>query len=171
MKKTFAQSNVNKYIKLTQCYDQKYGHDFEMEIHAHEGVEMMFVYDGCVSFIYEKEGEQETFRLGMDELVFFDSTIPHYIRIESESARIFNFQLKVFAEPVYPYQRNCSALVGSEPVYQQLFREGNAVFKLYDDFGIVTPIIPSSTVWCKPFFSRLSTAITTMKRRTGGICT
>ena len=42
MKKTFAQSNVNKYIKLTQCYDQKYGHDFEMEIHAHEGVEMMF---------------------------------------------------------------------------------------------------------------------------------
>lgn len=24
MKKTFAQSNVNKYIKLTQCYDQKY---------------------------------------------------------------------------------------------------------------------------------------------------
>lgn len=70
-------------------------------------------------------------------MVFFDSTIPHYIRIESESARIFNFQLKVFAEPVYPYQRNCSALVGSEPVYQQLFRKENAVFKLYDDFGIV----------------------------------
>lgn len=137
MKKTFAQNNINKYIKLTQCYDQEYDREFEMEIHAHEGVEMMFVYDGRVSFIYEMNESREIMRLGVDEMVFFDSTIPHYIRIESPSARIFNFQLKIFDEPLYPYQRNCAALVGAEPVFQQLFKEENTVFKLYDDYGIV----------------------------------
>lgn len=137
MKKTFEQSNLNKYIKLTQCYDQVYERSYEMEIHAHEGIEMMFVYSGNMSFVYERDGEEEVYRLGMDELVFFDSTIPHYIRIESDAARIFNFQLKSFSRPVYPYQRNCAAVIGAEPVFQHLFREENSIFKLYDDCGIV----------------------------------
>lgn len=165
LKKTFTQNNANKYIKLTQCYDQGYGRDFEMEIHAHEGVEMMFVYDGCISFIYEKDGQEETFRLGMDELVFFDSTIPHYIRIESESARIFNFQLKIFSEPVYPYQRNCAALIGSDPVYQQLFREENGIFKLYDDFGILftlKKLVELARIYCDTNYSVVDCMVQTI---------
>lgn len=137
MKKTFTQNNINKYIKLTQCYDQRYERGFTMDIHAHEGIEMMFVYDGNMSFVYEIDGEEQVFHLCMDELVFFDSTIPHYIRIESDAARIFNFQLKIFPDPVYPYQRNCAALIGSDPVYQSLFREENSIFKLYDSYGII----------------------------------
>ena len=137
MNKFFDEINYGKYLKLTQCYDQLYGSDFYMDMHKHEGMEIMYVIEGCMTFESEIDGEQSTIDIWPGNFVLIDSGHDHKISIK-DKAHIFNMQVRYFDEPQCNRHLNVQALRSVDKNLDKFFSDAKPCYIDFDEFDFAS---------------------------------
>ncbi|MBQ7408181.1 MAG: helix-turn-helix transcriptional regulator [Clostridia bacterium] len=91
----FFAGNKNKWFKPRGYYVHSYN-NFDMTVHSHSRIEIMYVFTGEVQIEYQIPGEEwKKTTIIPSNYVFIDANIPHKISINNITTTIYNIELSL----------------------------------------------------------------------------
>lgn len=131
----FYQIHKSEYFRIHACYDQIYPVNFNMNIHHHEGLEIMYVVSGEMHLILYQD-PIKIYKIYADDFVVLESNIPHKISIPSRETRIVNVEMIFQQESEFLNQYSLEVLAGLDKKIFIFLSEMRGALKVRGSFGI-----------------------------------
>jgi AraC family transcriptional regulator, melibiose operon regulatory protein len=122
---------MKQYFPEAVAYYYKFWHEFEMELHHHPAMEIMYVIKGKCQI--EIEGRIVDLRMG--QYIWIQSNVKHRLIVHKESpCRMLNIEFLI--SDIGEHFTSLESLYQHYPTLKGLFHEDNRYFLLKDDESI-----------------------------------
>lgn len=120
---------INNWFAIQSCYVQSYT-DFDMDIHSHCRIEIMYANFGDFTLEYYSDGKLQRTQVNTNDFVIIDSGIPHKIKV-SQRAQILNIELD-FLQNISQHGFTLSFFCNADKNFNRFVQNGKDVIKLFD---------------------------------------
>ncbi|WP_208589809.1 helix-turn-helix transcriptional regulator [Gracilibacillus suaedae] len=114
------------------AYYYKRWHEFEMELHHHDAIEIMYVIDGKCQI----EIDDRVVQLRKGQYIYIHSNVKHRLNIDKDHpCRMLNVEFILHSNKITPYI-SIERLFQTQPSLQSLFDQSERYFLLKDDQAV-----------------------------------
>ncbi len=130
----YAHANSFYFLDIKNYYRRIYK-DFDMDMHTHDVIEIMYVNFGkmLVTYIDPKNNDNKLRYLFVStgEYVFIDGGITHKITVFENETQIYNIEF-IYSAPTQPLSLSIKMMTANDSNLQHLFSTQDRVFSLTD---------------------------------------
>lgn len=126
----FSKQNLNKWIQSESYYIHFYN-NFDMVVHSHNRIEIIYVVLGQLTVEYQVEDRTESILVYPNSYVFIDADVPHKICVNNVSTKLYNVEFRITTTKENSF--SFFNLVNKNDLMKKFLYSNQRVFKIADD--------------------------------------
>lgn len=132
----YDQTGYFYFFDIIHYYKRIYK-NFDMEFHAHDYLEFMYVNFGemLVTYTETENCPAAKTKVSTGQLVFIDGGIPHKISVPDKETQIFNIELDYYA-PIEPLCLSLKTLIDNDRNFKAMMAEKERLMVLDDHYNL-----------------------------------
>ena len=136
----FDKNNWNSWFRATY-YAVNTWQNYKIDYaHSHDRLELLYVYYGELTLLYEEDGEWKEITLYSNDYVLIDADILHAIRTGTGASQVISIEIKLVPDANSALKYTLRHLISCDAAIGELFSQPQRVVRLSDE-GHVSSIM------------------------------